>query len=74
MRPVLAIVLCLIAHSCLAQTYKLLPPPGIEIDAAIRKDLQVRVDGLKAKLQSYRSSNNHRVGWLVDVESLGSSG
>ncbi|MCP4887034.1 MAG: hypothetical protein GY904_10530 [Planctomycetaceae bacterium] len=70
MRHVLAIVLCLIAHSCLAQTYKLLPPPGIEIDAAIRKDLQVRVDGLNAKLQSYRSSNEHRVGWLVDVKVL----
>ena len=41
MRNVLAIAVCLIAHSLFshslfAQTYKKLPPPGIEIDAAMR--------------------------------------
>ncbi len=70
MRNVLAIVVCLIAHSALAQTYKLLPPPGIEIDAAVRRGLQARVDGIQAKLQSYRPSNERRAGWLVDVKVL----
>lgn len=53
-----------------AETYKRLPPPGIEIDAPTGQLLRVRVERLQKRLESATSESNDRGRWKPDVEVL----
>ena len=51
-----------------AQTYKELPPAGIEISADVRQELQTRLVGLREKLSQATASSDDSDTWRVDVE------
>ena len=53
-----------------AETYKKLPPAGIEIDAAISQMLRIRVEQLQERLEMLASNSDDHRQWRPDVEVL----
>ncbi len=63
----IAIMLLLVslAH---AETFKSLPPPGIEIDGQVRERISARVAAIEKQLSTQAQSSDDALSWTPDVE------
>jgi pimeloyl-ACP methyl ester carboxylesterase len=61
---------CALDMPALAQSFKALPPPGIELEAEVRQTLRKRVDECSSELRAATANAGPTTGWGTDVEVL----